>query len=226
MKKQLYFPGDYICESEGYIKGYGTECYDNSIFSSYFGTVQQINKLITVTPVFSFRYTPEVGDVVIGKVTQIYNKKWKLEMNSKGDCTLGLGSINLPGVMQRRKSEDDEINMSKFFDINDLVVCEIQKVNKNGSAALHTRNDKYGRLSDGVLCIIRPDLIKPMKTRFASIKNVNIIWGANGYIWISCKDENFKDLSSVSRIRSFIENANRDSLQIDPESLLSIFNSE
>lgn len=224
MKKQLYFPGDYICEAEGYIKGYGTETDGNAIFSSYFGSVQQINKLITVNPIFSFRYIPEVGDVVIGRVTQIYNKKWKLDMNSKADCTLGLGSINLPGVMQRRKSEDDEINMCKFFDVNDLIVCEIQKVNKNGSAALHTRNDKYGRLSDGVLCCIRPDLIKPMKTRFITIKNINIIWGTNGFIWLSCKSQEREDFDRISKIKMLIEKYNSESLVIEPESLLSDLN--
>lgn len=220
MKNQLYFPGDYICEAEGCIKGHGAECLNNAIFSSYFGHVQQINKLVTVIPTFSFRYTPEIGDVVIGRVCQIYNKKWKLETNSKMDCTLGLGSINLPGVMQRRKSEDDEINMCKFFDLNDVVVCEVQKVGKNGSAALHTRNDKYGKLSNGILCCMRPDLIGPMKTRFIAKGGINIICGANGYIWISTNTNSTEDYQFTAKIRERIEYFNQSYSSIDFDLIL------
>lgn len=200
---QLYLPGDYICDGEGCIKGHGTELVDNKIFSSYFGRVNQINKLVTVSPVFSVRYVPEIGDVVVGRVVQIYNKRWKIDTNARGDTTLGLGAINLPGVAQRRKSEDDEMNMHKYFAVNDMVVCEVQKVNKNGSAALHTRNDKYGKLSNGLLVIVAPDSIVAAKSRFITRGPVDVISGCNGYIWISSRDgspESFRYIAEIATI--------------------------
>lgn len=221
LMRQLFLPGDCVCENEGCIKGHGTEQLGDKIYSSYLGTVNQINKLITVSPLFSVRYTPEVGDVVVGRVVQIYNKKWKVDANSRSDTTLGLGAINLPEVTQRRKSEEDEINMPKYFGINDVIVCEVQKVNKNGSAVLHTRSDKYGRLSSGVLATVPPDMLAVMKSRFISKGGVEITGGCNGYIWISSKDGSRESLEQVAQIRSAIEHSHDQGQTIDLETIIN-----
>lgn len=208
-------PGDNVCDADGFIRGHGTLIVDNMITSTYFGRMKQINKLVTVEPHFSFKYTPEIGDVVIGRVTGIYNKRWKLDTNCKSDTTLSLSAINLPGVMQRRKSEEDEMNMREFFDLNDLVVCEVQKVNKSGSAALHTRNDRYRKLEGGVLVTVPPYLLAPLKTRFIKKCDIEVICGCNGYIWItSLKNDSqayrrvatlYKTLKDLSNSQAVIE---------------------
>ncbi|ELA42833.1 uncharacterized protein VICG_00148 [Vittaforma corneae ATCC 50505] len=219
--RKFFLPGDCVCENEGYIKGHGTEQIGDKIYSNYFGTVNQINKLITIAPVFSVRYTPEVGDVVVGRVIQIYSKKWKVDTNCRSDTTLSLGAINLPGVMQRRKSEEDEINMSKYFDINDVIVCEVQKVNKNGSAALHTRSDKYGRLSNGVLINVSPDLLVATKSRFIAKGGVEITSGCNGHIWISSKNDSSESFQQIAQIRSIIECAYDQNEAVDLEAIIN-----
>lgn len=216
-----YLPGDYICDSEGFIKAHGTEQRDGKIYSAHFGTVSQIDKLVTVIPFFSIRYTPEIGDVVIGRVIQIYNKKWKVDANAKGDTSLSLNAINLPGVMQRRKSEDDEMNMSNYFNVNDLIVCEVQKVTRNGSAALHTRSDKYGRLTDGILVVVSPDMLAPMKSRFISKGSIEIVGGCNGYIWISSKTDDVSSIQLVAQIKSVIENLYDNGSVIDLDTILN-----
>lgn len=218
---EVLLPGDEVCEAEGFIKGHGTDGDGHSITSTYFGRVHQINKLITVVPVCSLRYAPEVGDVVVGRVTQICNKRWRVETNSKSDTTLSLGAINLPGVAQRRKSEDDEINMHKFFGINDVVVCEVQKVNKNGSAALHTRNDRYGRLSNGVLVSVPHFLLRPLKSRFLSKKGVEVVAGCNGLIWVSAADDDRESYVHVSRINNAIQDLCSRQLPIDLDGLIN-----
>lgn len=202
---KFLLPGDYICESGGCIKGHGTEQHGNRISSNHFGIVRQIDKLITVLPIFSVRYIPEVGDVIVGRVAHIFNKRWRIDANCKGDTTLALGAINLPGLVQRRKSEEDEINMRKYFDINDLVVCEVQKVNKSGSTALHTRNDRYGKLTNGVLICVSPDRLEPMKSRFITKDTVEVIGGCNGWIWISAKNELPETFVTIAKIKLDIE---------------------
>jgi len=218
---EIYLPGDYICDSEGFIKGHGTEQVENKIYSGHFGRVNQIDKLVTVQPFFSVRYTPEVGDVVVGRITQIYSKKWRVDTNSRGDTTLNLSAINLPGVMQRRKSEDDEINMRKYFDINDVIVCEVQKVSRNGSAALHTRSDKYGRLKNGILVMVTPDMLAPTKMRFMTNGDVEIIAGCNGQIWISSKDGGGESMRSIASIRSAILSVYNKGQMVDLEAILN-----
>lgn len=219
--KKTYLPGDDICESEGYIKGHGAEIYNKRIISNYLGTVSQINKLITVCPLFSIRYTPEIGDVIVGRVTQIYNKKWKLDTNSRSDTTLSLSAINLPGSIQRRKSEEDEIHMSSYFDIDDVLVCEVQKVNKNGGAALHTRSDKYGKLQNGVLVCVPPSHITPMKSRFLLKDTIEVVCGCNGFIWISSKEHSCESLKKLVKLKLAIEECYNSNNMIDFEVILS-----
>jgi hypothetical protein len=43
------------------------------------------------------RYIGEIGDVVVGRITEVSQKKWKVDTNSTQDSILLLSSINLPG---------------------------------------------------------------------------------------------------------------------------------
>ncbi|CAD25853.1 similarity to HYPOTHETICAL PROTEIN YAZE_SCHPO [Encephalitozoon cuniculi GB-M1] len=211
--KTLLLPGEDVLESEGYIRGHGTQLRGSCIASTYFGRPRITNKLVTVDPMFPLKYSPEVGDVVVGRVIGIHNKKWKMELNSKADVYLGLSAINLPGTVQRRKQESDEISMRDFFEIDDLVVSEVQKVGRNGVAALHTRSDKYGKLGPGLLVFVPHFLLEPLKTRFLSNGSVEVIVGCNGYIWVGrgCKDSStFTEITSVvSGIKAMVSQNKR-----------------
>lgn len=44
-----------------------------------------------------FRYVGEVGDVVIGRITELGNKRWKVDANTVLDAALMLSCVNLPG---------------------------------------------------------------------------------------------------------------------------------
>lgn len=198
----IFLPGETICEEGDFIRGHGTQSEDKRLVSSYFGTPKTINKLVTVVPHMNFRYLPEVGDVVIGRVVEIYNKKWKIDMNCRSEVSLNLSAINLPGVAQRRKQESDEISMRTFFDINDLLVAEVQKVGKNGSASLHTRNEKYKKLGKGVLVTMPVALVPHLKSRFIAFSDLEIIVGCNGFVWVSPYNEDKDTLERVMKIVS------------------------
>lgn len=43
------------------------------------------------------RYQGEIGDVVVGRITEVQQKRWKVDINSKLDSILLLSSVNLPG---------------------------------------------------------------------------------------------------------------------------------
>lgn len=43
------------------------------------------------------RYNGEIGDVVVGRITEVQQKRWKVETNSRLDSVLLLSSVNLPG---------------------------------------------------------------------------------------------------------------------------------
>ena len=66
------------------------------IKSSVAGVVQQVNKLISVKS-FKGRYTGEIGDVIVGRITEVQKKRWKVDTYSRLDSSLLLSSINLLG---------------------------------------------------------------------------------------------------------------------------------
>ncbi|KAJ1017868.1 hypothetical protein NDA16_005184 [Ustilago loliicola] len=184
--------GTSIASSHVFMKGHGTFLSSNSdeILSSMCGTVERVNKLISVRPARS-RYAAEVGDLVIGRITEVGPKRWKVDINAKTDSALQLSSINLPGGIQRRKVESDELQMRNFFQENDLLVAEVQMMFQDNSSALHTRSLRYGKLKNGILVTAAPNLIQRLKSHFVHLKDdelsldVDLIIGLNGYIWIA-----------------------------------------
>ncbi|PWY97995.1 hypothetical protein BCV70DRAFT_202173 [Testicularia cyperi] len=189
--------GTGIASSHVFMKGHGTFLSPTSdeILSSQCGTVERVNKLISVRPARS-RYAAEVGDLVIGRVTEVGPKRWKVDINSKTDSSLQLSSINLPGGIQRRKVESDELQMRNFFQENDLLVAEVQMLFQDNSSSLHTRSLRYGKLKNGVLVKVSPNLIQRLKSHFVHLGthdkpdmtaklDLDLIIGLNGYIWIA-----------------------------------------
>ncbi|VDN25200.1 unnamed protein product [Gongylonema pulchrum] len=135
---------------------------DDQLVASVAGAVEQVNKLVSVRPVKS-RYNGEIGDVVIGRILEVQQKRWKVDTNSRLHSTLLLSSVNLPGGELRRKSVEDELMMREYLKEGDLI-----------------------SLAQGTLLKISPYLIKRRKSHFHTLPyGVSVIFGRNGYVWIS-----------------------------------------
>ncbi len=158
------------------------------IYSSLAGLVLRTNKLISVRSLRS-RYTPEVGDLVVGRIVEVQPgaKRWKVDIASRQDASLALSSINLPGGVQRKKLESDELQMRTFFKEGDLLVAEVQSVFHDGSVALHTRSLRYGKLRNGELAQVQSNLIQRLKSHFLHLDKagVDLTIGMNGWVWCS-----------------------------------------
>ena len=64
--------------------------------------MHQVRRIeIASTRVLSFgriyRYHGEVGDVLIGRILEVGQRRWKVQTNTKLDSILMLSSVNLPG---------------------------------------------------------------------------------------------------------------------------------
>ncbi|KAJ1954706.1 Exosome complex component rrp4 [Dispira parvispora] len=179
-------PGEPLTSSAKFMRGHGTYIENDKVVSAVAGVVEQINKLVTVRALKA-RYTGEIGDVVVGRITELAQKRWKVDVNSRQDAILMLSAIHLPGGVQRRKSESDELRMTTFFAEGDLIVAEIQAFFADGAISIHTRNLKYGKLRNGTLVKIPPALVQRSRSHFHTLPcGVDVILGVNGYIWI-CK---------------------------------------
>jgi exosome complex component RRP4 len=125
-----------------------------------------------------------------------------------------LSAINLPGGILRKRTETDELQIRTFFSEGDLLVAEVQALHQDGSASLHTRSLKYGKLRNGVFMsvsgtgggggVVRARRqVWTIDTVHGGGK-VDIILGVNGYIWISKHIEPVGGDTSITRIEENI----------------------
>ncbi|XP_028318834.1 exosome complex component RRP4 [Gouania willdenowi] len=183
-RKNLVVPGDVITSDTGFMRGHGTYVDEDKLTASVAGEVQRVDKLICVRPLKT-RFNGEVGDVVVGRITEVQQRRWKVETNSRLDSVLLLSSVNLPGGELRRRSAEDELTMREYLQEGDLISAEVQSVFSDGALSLHTRSLKYGKLGQGVLVQLSPSLIKRQKTHFHNLPcGASIILGNNGFVWL------------------------------------------
>ena len=100
------------------------------------------------------RYSPEIGDLVVGRIVEVQSRRWKVDVAAPLLAQLPLSAINLPGGILRRRTSADELQIRTYFSEGDLVVAEVQNVHSDGAASLHTRSLKYGKLRNGVFLAV------------------------------------------------------------------------
>lgn len=177
--------------------GHGTYLASSTptITSSVHGTVQKTNKLLSVSPLRA-RYTPEIGDLVVGRIAEVQSRRWRVDVAAPLLAALPLSAINLPGGILRRRTAVDELNIRAFFTEGDLLVAEVQSIHGDGSASLHTRSLKYGKLRNGVFVgvagagggaggVVRSRRQIWTVTTANGGGDVDVVLGVNGYVWIA-----------------------------------------
>ncbi|KAJ5937433.1 Exosome complex component rrp4 [Penicillium verhagenii] len=153
--KGIVTPGEVVTDDPQWMRGHGTftNPLSTSIIATVAGSVQKTNKLLSVHPIRA-RYTPEIGDLVVGRIVEVQSKRWKVDVAAPLLAQLPLSAINLPGGILRRRTSADELQIRTFFCEGDLVVAEVQSVHQDGAASLHTRSLKYGKLRNGVFLAV------------------------------------------------------------------------
>lgn len=187
IKGICFVPGQEITSDPTLMKGHGTFSPDsdsNIIISSVAGCLDRVDKLIRVEP-FKTRYIGHVGDVVIGRIRYVEQKEWKVDIHAQHLATLQLSAIHLPGGIQRRKLESDELQIRSYFEESDLISAEVQSIHQDGSMSIHTRSQRYGKLHNGICINVSPNQIQRSKSHFCHLNfGIDMILGRNGYIWI------------------------------------------
>lgn len=223
------------------IRGHGTYSMNGSLYSSVAGGVEKVSKLVSVKAPRG-GYTAEIGDVVIGRIIEIGSKRWRVDCNGRQDSALLLSSIHLPGIIQRRRSESDELQMRSFFSEGELLVAEVQMLYQDGAFGIHTRNLKYGKLVTGELVVVQPSLVRRSRSHFLLLSwGVEVILGLNGYVWVGKprKTPDEQDLDAIfastlepvdnvereliCRTRNCILALDRGFLFIDEENIIKLF---
>lgn len=141
------------------------------------------------------RYTPEIGDLVIGRIVEVQAKRWRVDVAASQLAILAISAINLPGGILRKRTETDELQIRSFFAEGDLVVAEVQQLHQDGAASLHTRSLKYGKLRNGVFVSVSgigggAGVVRAKRQAWTfdganGAGKIDVLLGVNGYIWVS-----------------------------------------
>jgi exosome complex component RRP4 len=141
-------------------------------------------------------------------------KRWRVDVGAPVLAGLPLSAINLPGGILRKRTETDELQIRTFFSEGDLLVAEVQSLHQDGSASLHTRSLKYGKLRNGVFMsvsgtgggggVVRARRqVWTVETVLGGGK-VDVMLGVNGYIWISMHVEVAGGDAAITRIEESV----------------------
>lgn len=134
----------------------------------------------------------------MGRIVSVQTKKWSVDIAAPMLASLPLSAINLPGGILRRRTAVDELNIRTFFSEGDLLVAEVQTLHQDGTAALHTRSLKYGKLRNGVFTALagagggilsrRGGVVRSRRQVFTlqtQAGEISVVLGVNGYIFVS-----------------------------------------
>ena len=148
---------------------------------------------------------------------EVQTKRWKVDFSAPLLAHLPLSAINLPGIL-RKRTATNELAIRTFFSEGDLLVAEVQSIHQDGSASLHTRSLKYGKLRNGVFLAVTGTggsgggsgggggggvgvvrarrQVWTVETAHSGVE-VDIYLGINGYIWI-CAHTTTSSSSSIN----------------------------
>ncbi|KAI6768331.1 hypothetical protein HG530_006340 [Fusarium avenaceum] len=216
---EIFTPGSVITSNPQWMRGHGTYVPQGSsaITSSLAGTLTKTNKLLSVRPLRA-RYTPEIGDLVVGRIVEVQAKRWRVDVAASQLAILQISAINLPGGILRKRTETDELQIRSFFAEGDLVVAEVQQLHQDGAASLHTRSLKYGKLRNGVFVAVTGTgggggVVRSKRQVWTmdaanSGGKVDVLLGVNGYIWVSkhIEGDTAAEAAGINRMEESVSN--------------------
>jgi hypothetical protein len=96
------------------------------LIASVAGTVERVNKLISVIPLSPSIYVGQVGDLVIGRIVGVGGSRWKVSLTCSSPSSAGangsmkegqlpLSGVNLPGGVQRIRTSEDALAMRSLY---------------------------------------------------------------------------------------------------------------
>jgi exosome complex component RRP4 len=182
-QREIVLPGTYIGERKGRKI---VNCYaeGEKVFSKVLGVLKISEEEIAVVPLAG-KYFPKVGDRIIGRIEEIEVSGWWVDINSPYRAFLPLGEAVEEFVDVRR------VDLSRFYDIDDIIFCKITKVTKNKIIQVSMKDMLARKLFGGITIKITPykvarvigkggSMIELIKKKTGS----EIYVGQNGVIWI------------------------------------------
>lgn len=182
--REIVLPGELIGKKEGRKVGKGAYFEGEKVFAKVLGIPHVTENQISVIPL-SGVYLPKVGDRVIGIILETQISGWFVDINSPYVAFLPLADAVNEFV------DTLKTDISKFYDVNDLIFCKIAKVTKNKSVRVTMKAIGSRKLYGGTIVRITPSKVPRIIGKGGSMINLikdktkcQIFIGQNGIVWI------------------------------------------
>ncbi len=187
-ERPIILPGEFIENRKGRKLGRNVYSEGEKVFSKILGIPKVMENEIDVIPLAG-KYMPIVGDRVIGIVREVEVSGWVVDINSPYFAFMPLAESVDEFVDTLRT------DLSRFYDIDDIIFCKISKVTKNKVVQVSMKDPLSRKLYGGVIIRVTPSKVPRIIGKAGSMINLiknktrcEIITGQNGVIWI--KGEN------------------------------------
>ncbi len=181
--KEIVIPGELIGEGDFETVG-GVYREGKKIYASRVGLLEIEGNLIKVIPLAGV-YIPNKNDLVIGRIVDIGFSGWLVDIGAPYMANLPVGET-LSEFVDLLK-----VDLSKFLDVNDLILARVINVPKSKMIQLSVKNITPKKLEGGKIIKITPYKVPRVIGKKGSMINMikeytkcNIIVGQNGWIWI------------------------------------------
>jgi exosome complex component RRP4 len=182
--REVVVPGEMIGDKGGRKLGEGVYEEDGKLFAKKMGISLMKEDEVKVIPMTGV-YIPSINDKVIAVMTRVEISGWAVEINSPYTAFLPVSE----GVDEF--VDVNRMDISKFFDIGDVIFCKISKVTKNKTIRVSMRSLGSRKLLGGVVLKVQPTKIPRIIGKGGSMINMikektgcMIYVGKNGMVWV------------------------------------------
>ena len=184
-EKEIVIPGEEVAKGMDFLPSMGTFREGESVYAKKLGLLEVKQHVIRVVPLNGY-YMPKRGDTIIGVITNTGFSGWTVDIGSPYDANLPVGE-SVRGRLELLRSD-----LSRYFDVGDIIVANIYNVTKSKIIQLSMREQGLRKLNGGRIITITPSkvprLIGKSGSMIVMIKkytNCDINVGQNGYIWVN-----------------------------------------
>nr|MDO8083671.1 exosome complex protein Rrp4 [Candidatus Sigynarchaeum springense] len=206
--REVVTPGQVLgAKSKDLLPGFGTVADPKgNIISLYVGFLQKHGKYVNVIP-FKGRYTPRVGDKVIGKIVDKNVVLWKLDINAPCVAILragdagegdrgrreygGGGSKGGSPQVRRRFDRGGKKEDTSQYNVGDTIIAKVLKYDRTTEPSLTTVGPDLGPIRGGfIMDIAVPKIPRLIGKAGSMIKLLNTLTSCklfvaqNGVVWI------------------------------------------
>jgi exosome complex component RRP4 len=184
-QRQLVIPGELIWEGRTRT-GENTFRREGNVYASRIGLVNYGKNMVSVIALEA-GYNPMVGDMVIGKVSDIELGRWLIDIGASTNAVL-----SVPDAVD--KSFYTDFNMPRVLDVGETLVGKIVDLDRRRTPILSMLGKDLGRVDSGLIITITPSKIPRLIGKKGSMINMilketgaNVVIGQNGRILIQAR---------------------------------------